>query len=389
LASTTRPEQRAGRNLALDGLRGIGAIAIVLYHMAPGFERTAQFETVGPYFARYYIFLDLFFIVSGVVLAGSAKIFAARLSQSNLSTFYLDRATRIYPLHWAMLAIAVLLECLFFLQVIGQTVEPGNAPFDRPYRSWETLLTTTLLLQSWGFHDKLTWNIPAWYLSALLFAYLAFPFVMRIAGVLNDAVRAWAIFIVGLIASLGLHYWFSVGWNYGDPSIYRALAEVLLGCGIALLPQWKFGDRSHAVLQIAAAVSVLYFVHSPYFYDYWKMGAFVALLIFIRSDRGPVARALSTRPMQWLGAISFSLYMVHWNVLFSVDSIGGMSLPFIGLLFSPEIMWLNLLARIALIVWLAWLTYRYIETPMARLLGEWRKKQQARAVAAEGANQRS
>jgi peptidoglycan/LPS O-acetylase OafA/YrhL len=384
--SPQRPEPRSGRNLSLDGLRGIGAIAIVLYHMAPGFERTYPFELAGQFFARYYIFLDLFFIVSGVVLANHAGTFAASLSPSRLGSFYLDRAIRIYPLHLVMLAIAIFIELLFLLQVMGQTVEPGAGPFDRPYRSWETLLTSALLLQSWGIHDKLTWNIPAWYLSALLFAYLAFPFAMRLAGVLSPQVRAWAIFIAGLIGSLGLQYWFSIGWPYGDPSIYRAFVEVLLGCGIALLPPFPKSERLHGALQVAAAIAVIYFVHSLYFYDYWKIGAFTALLILLRSDQGPVARFLSSLPLQWLGAISFSIYMLHWNILFTVDSIGGMSLPFMGLLYAPDIMWLNLLLRIALIVWLSSLTYRYIETPMTRALLQWRRREAAPAPAAERAN---
>ena len=370
---TAEDPGRGQRNLAIDGLRGVGAVAIMLFHMAPKFAGAPPLEMLAGWFSHYYILLDVFFMVSGFVLArGHAQRFSKHLTFSQLGAFYFSRAIRIYPLHLIALAVMILLEVELVLQAKIGALPPDLVPFDRPQHTTDTILTTALLLQSWGFHDKLTWNVPSWYLSALLFAYLAFPWVMRLMGLASAKARPWTLFGLGAASTAALHLAYAKGLIYGanDLSILRALFQVLLGCGIGLLPHLTIPLRLRSSLQLAVVALIVGLIHSPA-YDYWVVAAFALLLLLIRSDVGAVARALSIPPLQFLGKISFSLFMIHYVVLVIMDSVGSIQSPVTDALYSPQLLWLNLLLRIPLIVWLAWLIERYVEEPIGRYLQKW------------------
>lgn len=360
---------------AITGVRGIAALAIMLFHMSYSFKRAPALEAIVPSLEHYYVFLDLFFIMSGFAVAsGYARIFMERVDGTRVREFCIGRLIRIYPLHFLTLAAAVALECAWWYGMQTGTWHTDFTPFDREGYTPLTVLTTALLLHAWGFHTKLTWNIPSWYLSALFFAYLIFPFAMRASAWLSKS-RPWLIvLIVGAALTMALHISFARGlsWGLPDPSILRALFEVLLGAGIALIPPVKMNAATKSVLQIVSAGAIIGIVHSN-IHDYVLIPAFSLFIFSIREDDGIVARALSTHPMLWLGRISFSLFMMHWIMLVLLDSFPGWKYPFIWVLWQPEYIPINLAIRIAIIVWVAWLTYRFVETPLTASLQRWWK----------------
>src|SRR5215471_19407682 len=151
---------------ALDGLRGIAALGVVLYHVdwVNHFSDT-QFVRNG------FLFVDLFFILSGFVLA---SVYRGRISTPyQLRDFLLLRFFRIYPLHVAILAVFVLIEsCKLILTKNGLVASTGGA-FSGS-RSLALLPYNVFLLQGAGFIHRFTWNVPSWSISSEAVAYLAF-----------------------------------------------------------------------------------------------------------------------------------------------------------------------------------------------------------------------
>ncbi|MCB2057920.1 MAG: acyltransferase [Novosphingobium sp.] len=94
----TSVQAHGARLSQLDGLRGIAALAIMLFHLA------AVFHTSGP-FVRGYLFVDLFFLLSGFVLAVSTERKLA--SGIGALEFAASRFVRLWPLVAVGVGVAV------------------------------------------------------------------------------------------------------------------------------------------------------------------------------------------------------------------------------------------------------------------------------------------
>ena len=82
-------------------LRGIAAMLVVAYHLQFGGGYRFAFERYTPAFTRSYLFVDLFFILSGFIIsyvndAGRAK----GVSLGEMRSFMRARVARLYPLHF-------------------------------------------------------------------------------------------------------------------------------------------------------------------------------------------------------------------------------------------------------------------------------------------------
>src|SRR3984957_704121 len=109
------------RFIALDGLRGVAALWIVLFHI----DWTNQ-VTGGWPIRSAYLAVDLFFILSGFVIFWS---YGNRIENSaDLGRFLRLRFFRIYPIHIAVLVGLIALEAVKFV-VSNKTGNTGQPPF--------------------------------------------------------------------------------------------------------------------------------------------------------------------------------------------------------------------------------------------------------------------
>jgi peptidoglycan/LPS O-acetylase OafA/YrhL len=157
------------RYRSLDGLRGVAAVGVVLYHVDwVNHLSGTQFVRNG------FLFVDLFFILSGFLLA---SVYRTRLSSSaELRSFLLLRFFRIYPLHLAILAAFVAIELGKLSLMQYGLAAPSGTAFGGG-RSLEALPYNALLLQGAGFVNRFTWNVPSWSISSEAVAYLVFGVV--------------------------------------------------------------------------------------------------------------------------------------------------------------------------------------------------------------------
>lgn len=290
---------------ALDGLRGIAALLVVLVHVEwPNHITNLLFVRNG------YLAVDLFFILSGLVIAAnySTRIVDVRTSMH----FIALRFFRVYPLHFAMLIAFVGLECLKVSAKYTLGITPEHQPFTGG-QSPLSLVSHVFLGQGLGLLPTPGWNGPSWSISCEFVAYVFFAIIT-----LLGLTRRRACLIAGAIATATAYGFLAL--TRGTLNIVYDLAPLRCIAGFfwgVLIYRWSTTASSRSLkhlqgfeLGVAAAVIVTMATVSGAI-SLVVIPLFVLLVALLLRDRGAIARLLMTKPIQYLGEISYSVYMVH------------------------------------------------------------------------------
>lgn len=178
----------------LDGLRGLAAIAVVLFHM-PFFLR--------PWlsFTNSWLAVDFFFCLSGFVIAFS---YQARLSSGmRLRDFFAARIIRLYPLY--LLGTALGLLSTVIVQSLSSHVRLSltDIALSLPF----ALAAIPNLLNHWPFPYTFPLDVPAWSLFFEIAANLAFALLLRMRAGSTPvllAVAGLSLFLLIIAARRGL-----------------------------------------------------------------------------------------------------------------------------------------------------------------------------------------
>ncbi len=348
-----------GEVRSLTGLRGFAAVMVMFYHFA-------RIGTPGSWIATFvgngYLWVDLFFVLSGFVLAYTYQdMFAGGYRRQPHLNFLAKRLARIYPLY-----LVVIVESA--TAGVWRTTPSGYADFSL------TLLSNLGMVQAWGLARSLEGD--AWSISTEWAAYLLFPvlcaatlFAPRKAALAMGLAAAAAVIV--LAATPG-PYAFPFEGRSGRLDIYssatpaplvRCLAEFSMGLLAFRAARWQaqfdFPGAAAASLVFTAALIGLMSLRG---YDVLVVAVFPALLISLVPQRGIIARLLGSRGPYLLGEISYSLYLLHDKFSRIADKIGGM--------LAGHIPYATALANTfgsALAVGCATITYVLIEKPCRRL----------------------
>jgi peptidoglycan/LPS O-acetylase OafA/YrhL len=180
----------------LTGLRGIAAFAVLFYHIRGGMAGFAP-EGVTAVLARGYLAVDLFFVLSGFILWWTYGAAFAEQGRAAIVPFIIRRFARIFPLHLAIMAAMIGFALLLTLsgRALGTQYPLAELP------------AHLVLVQNWGFTDALSWNDPAWSISAEWAAYL----LLAMIGGWTVRVRAgvWGFPVLTLAIAGALGAWFA------------------------------------------------------------------------------------------------------------------------------------------------------------------------------------
>ena len=363
---------RTGEITALTSLRGIAAVGVLLLHFRDQFGTAINPDRLTPFFARSYLFVDFFFVLSGFVIALSyGHMFTKGIAWRDYHAFLIKRLARIYPLHIAMLAGFVASELAKYLVATN-----ANPPFS--VNTATALLANVFLVQSWGFFDHYTWNHPAWSISTEWFAYLLFPVLMlgllRLRGLLPALLVAAACGAFLYISFYLIPPEVAPGYF-----LLRCVPSFVLGILVFLCPTLmspratRYFARDEA---FSLALVVAFLCVSLPVPDVTSIIAFFFVVLAGSLNRGTVAKALSIRPLYFLGMISYSIYLVHtlilrvWQMLFQVVWHGHMG--FVQGLLAFTVMMVAVLIA-------STLSYYYIEAPGRNYFGKFARR---RAISA-------
>ncbi|MCB8879185.1 acyltransferase [Acidisoma cellulosilytica] len=215
-----------GRFLALDGLRGLLALYILLGHTIPFLDLPPALAGLGDLLSHGRAAVALFFVLSGLVILGSIEKFATLPHPT--ARFLLARAGRLIPVYALALALAALALSLGDPFPAMGWLSPGGAAHDIVESGWP--------------HSAL-WHVMA---HALLLQGLLPPALLpnaefSILGPAWSLSTEWQFYaLAGLaLASFGRRVTSTVGLRY---CVTTLLLLGILGLGNDALPaEWQFG----------------------------------------------------------------------------------------------------------------------------------------------------
>jgi peptidoglycan/LPS O-acetylase OafA/YrhL len=360
----------AGRILGLDGLRAVAVTAVVIYHLGNG-SMTGGFLGV-----------DLFFVISGFLITTLLLEEIGLRGRVDIGAFYLRRARRLLPALVLMLLGTALIVTTIARDSASQFLRdlPGAALY---ISNWWALGQEQSYFELIGRGNMLG---HLWSLAVEEQFYLLWP--LMLTGIAWFAARrGWArrpvvlaIALGGALLSTAWMAALAVSRGYpidADPTrVYFGTdthaMSILVGAALAAV--WR---PSHYARTIPAgartmltavgagglAVSVLLFVtvseYTPWLYrgGFLLAAAVFAVVIAAGSHPGaPLGRWLDNPPMRWIGERSYGIYLWHYPVFLVTRP--GIDVPWEGAWFDG--------LRIALVVGVAELSYRYVETPIRR-----------------------
>jgi peptidoglycan/LPS O-acetylase OafA/YrhL len=346
-------------------LRGIAALWVVFYHFSSEYLPQLDTKDFSHIIPKGYLAVDLFFLLSGFVLA---HVYGAGLEcgrPCRFLPFIRARLARVYPLHLFVLILFVSLTLA--MNGAHHPSGPGAAPIPLTGERSLLALGANLFMLQGVRAGALSWNYPAWSISTEFMAYLAFPLLLPMVWRAGPKLRLGLIaLLVGALA--GFSYATNDYFNQWDglPAVLRCLAEFLLGC-VAYV---SFG-RNKGILAsdwIAfATLGLLLLLLQNNGPDIASVLLFALLIGIAVANDGRFSQLLNARPLVWLGEISYSLYLVQDLVKYattqSLDAAGiqhrALSIPVsVGLA----------AAMIVACIALSSLTYRLVEAPARRCM---------------------
>lgn len=347
---------------SLTGIRGIAACYVVLYHY---FFNTVQIFHVAPvtHFIRHgYLAVDLFFCLSGYIMAETySHSFRTQPFSAAYRLFLGRRFARIYPLYAAMTLVAFYLMIFKFMP--------------RSSFNLDTLGINLSMIQVWGLRQSL--DGPAWSISAEAAAYLLFPLLISVTLFKSRRVAlvsgVTAFFALTAIAFVPTKF---IGISRSGPldiysgitaaPVLRCLTEFTMG-----LIGWRL-SRSEIFKKIggirlscdALTVLILILLSIP--------GSDLAVVILcpllialLGREDSYIAAMLGSRIPYGLGVLSYSIYLAQRPVR---DALGIRLSHWISDIGVPHAWTIHFLVLLVILGVIATLSYGVIERPGRRLV---------------------
>ena len=341
-------------------MRALAVIAVVLFHSTLGIAPGG------------FLGVEVFFVISGYIITRALLAERASSGRIALGAFWMRRARRLLP------AVFLLLFAVAAYTVI---FEPGEASGLRRefvaaiayVTNWDLIVTGETYFGSWERPSLLR---HLWSLAVEEQFYVVWPLLM--AGglaVLRNRLTL-ALILGGAAASaIAMAALYEPGSAvtriyYGTDT--RA-SGLLIGAALAFVwtarqseggggPRALTGPAALTLLGAAGMATLIGFTFladggTPLLYrgGFALVGvATAALIVAATHDRSPFARGLGTPLLRWIGVRSYGIYLWHWPVM--VLTRPGSDMPVDGVaLFAMQV---------AITLWLAEASYRWVEKPV-------------------------
>lgn len=375
--SQERPPERLApdwsqRIPALDGLRGIAILLVLLQHTVFGLESSSPLAR--KFLAAGHLAwsgVDLFFVLSGFLIGGI--LLDARESPRYYSTFYARRAYRILPLYLSV-TILFLLRHLF-------TALPGplgdSSPLAIPWASYLTF-TQTFFMVHLGWYGAPGMAVT-WSLAVEEQFYLATPLIVR---TIRRRFLPMAL-VVTIVGVPFLRLFLRHTLAHGDFACYvltpcraDALCLGVLAAYLVRRPAfWAQLIQRRYLLWAATSIffaGVVFMTGRRYdqlslamtTWGYSWLALFYAccLLIAVSLSSGLWHRMLCTPLLMRLGTLAYCTYLLHYPLIQTGRRISQVLLPS-----HPQAAYLTGgLAAVAFTLVLATFSWRYFEKPMLK-----------------------
>jgi peptidoglycan/LPS O-acetylase OafA/YrhL len=329
----------------IDGLRAVAVVSVVIFHAFPA------------WLPGGFVGVDIFFVISGYLITGII-LGEIQRQQFSLAKFYARRVLRIFP------ALALVLTfCLvfgWFVLLQNEYHELGK----------HTLASTAFVQNLILWSESSYFDAPAelkvllhlWSLGIEEQFYIVWPVALLL--IYRTKVRVGPAVVVLLCMSLLLNLYqarYDLTADFYSP--LTRMWELLVGGWLAIKmqkPQTLMMPFLHAnLLAVVGCIAILcsfaFINRHMAFPGYWALlpvlGSACLIAAGPSSWLGKVV--LSHGLIVWIGLLSYPLYLWHWPLL-----------TFAKILENGTPIFTIRLSLIVLAIFLAWLTYRFLEGPI-------------------------
>ena len=304
-----------------------------------------------------------FFLISSAFLLAMRHPFE-RLTAPEYKRFVLAHAARLYPMHWLGLALLVILALIFHTTPIN----------------WGATALCFFLVHQWSpVHDvHYGLNPVSWFLGVLLFCYIIYPFMAHWLGHWRLRYKALLVAVLVIILAVVLYPLDIPG---REAIFVNPLSHVLDVCfGLMLIHAYhilskrcrNLSFRTATLIELAAfsflaaviAVNVLTTWIRPWEdVVVWLLpsGGVLLTLALLSGQEGIIGRLLLFRPLQWLGGISYEIFVLQMVAFHLFNYVLAPVAGHFGLMVYSSLEWFALVVLIPL----AWLVNRYFTRPLS------------------------
>ena len=299
----------------LDGWRGLAALLVALFHLN-------IYSAVYPldFVRNSYLFVDFFFVLSGFVITYS---YADRLKTlDDWGAFAIRRFGRLWPLH-----VVVLLAFVAAESAKAVLASRGASFYMPPFsgaNSLDTLPINLVFSQSFGLLQHLTWNPPSWSICAEFWTYLVFASVLVVSSTWLARFRYAALILVAAILATSVSILVLFSQHGMDASYDLGFVRCLYGFLVGHLTYRLFQVTPKAALDSRFPELAMLIVIGQYVSTAGRGGTsffaplvFAAVVFVFAFEAGPVSRLMSNRVNDWLGKVSYSIYMWQAFIIFN------------------------------------------------------------------------
>ena len=275
----------------IQALRGFAALWVVLFHASEGrhieiIRAATPSWLYASVFDAGHLGVAIFFALSGFVIAHSIR--GATITPRYLGRFVLRRSIRLDPPYWASIALVTVLAAF--------SAWAKHEPFHGGLSAGQIASHLTYTQELLRFPEI---NTVCWTLTYEVQFYLVLVFGQMLAQ--RTRLPPGLVLIGPLLITV---------WTWTDglsiPGLFTNLWPCFL---IGAFGYWGIESRTYATASFALAVTVL-FVH-PAPFECFSMATGLGLLL---AGRIGWLETMGSRPIQLLGAISYSLYLTHNSV---------------------------------------------------------------------------
>ena len=397
--ATARPKSRYIP--ALDGLRTLAVVAVVLYHLNLTW---AQGGLLG---------VTIFFVLSGYLITRLLLNEVAKTGRIDLKSFWIRRIRRLFPAVVTVVAVTCAL-CTIFNHVMLTKMRPDILPSLLFFNNWWQIAQDVSYFNALGDPSPLThfWSLAIEEQFYLIWPPLLFAMVSMHVSKPTTRRVVLGLAAVSAIAMMVLYN------PAADPSrVYYGtdtrVFSLLLGAWMAFIPDRDLApvrlahrlgldrlvakhdknaeDKQSTTADNAAEAApmqpsaLVRFWSSPASIDVLGVVGLIGLAAMVAltngytafqyrggtllcsiltlmviaacvQPQGMVARALSAEPLVWVGKRSYSIYLWHYPLLLLMNPVANIN----------DTPWWQYILQVLLVVAVAECSYRFIETPFRK-----------------------
>ncbi|MDD4399713.1 MAG: acyltransferase, partial [Dysgonamonadaceae bacterium] len=307
----------------LDGLRGVAALMVILYHVFEGFATSP----IDQRFNHGYLAVDFFFVLSGFVVGYA---YDDRWKKMSTKDFFKRRLIRLHP----MVVMGAILGAITFVIQGSVQWDGTQVPF---YLLIVAFILTIFMIPAIpgtgpevrGNGEMFPLNGPSWslffeYIGNILYALFIRRLSTKALGILvgisGISLASFAIFNLSGYGNLG------VGWTLADYNLLGGFLRMIFAYSAGLLISRNFKPMHIRGAFWKCSIAIVILLSVPHLgakgalwmnglYDTLCTLVFFPILVYMGAS-GVTTDKASSKINKFLGDISYPLYMVHYPFMY-------------------------------------------------------------------------